>query len=101
MIECFCINDKDRPNDVPLSKWVKEGDTYNIIYATVVLPQNILAFQLQEIDLDDKCFPYQYFSSERFVISENDISKLHKLVMDSAEANSVFNQIAVQISTAS
>ena len=93
MIPCICINDKARPSDIPISKWIKEGEIYHIIYATIVLPQGVLAFQIQEIDLDDNCYPYEYFSADRFAINEDDKYKLFNLVMDSAEANRKFTQM--------
>jgi len=93
MIRCICIDDSARPNDLPLSKWVKEGEEYHIIFATVVLPQGLLAFQLHEIDLDNTCYPYQFFSAYRFAIDFEDREKLEKLVMDSAEANEFYKQV--------
>lgn len=91
MIECICINDSARPSDIPISKWVTEGEVYHIIYATIVLPQGVLAFQIQEIDLDEKCYPYEYFSADRFAINIDDQQRLFKLVMDSAEANRMYD----------
>ena len=93
MIRCICIDDRLRPNDIPLSKWVKEGEEYNIIFATVVLPQGLLAFQLQEIDLDNTCYPYQYFAANRFAIDYEDMDRLEKLVMDSAKAKDFYKQV--------
>jgi hypothetical protein len=91
MIRCICIDDRDRPADFPLSKWVKDGEAYHINFAQVVLPQGIIAFQLEEIDLDESCYPYQYFAGNRFVIDARDKKKLERLVMDCADANKFFN----------
>lgn len=92
MIKCICIDDSARPNDIPLSKWVKNGEEYHIIFATIVLPQGLLAFQLHEIDLDNTCYPYEYFSASRFAIDYEDRKRLEKLVMDSAEASNNFQK---------
>ena len=91
MIKCICIDDRYRPADFPLSKWVKDGQEYHINFAQVVLPQGVVAFQLEEIDLDDSCYPYQYFMGNRFVIELKDREKLEQLIMDCAEANKFFN----------
>lgn len=87
MIECICIDDSGRPNDLPLSKWVKKGKKYTIIYVTLVLGQRQLAFELQEIDLDESCYPYQYFLASRFIINSDDMDRLSDLVLDSRDAD--------------
>jgi hypothetical protein len=67
----ICINDKDRPNEIPLSKWIKKGNEYNVVKADYMNMQNkILGYQLQEIDLSG-CFPYLYFAASRFAIKED------------------------------
>lgn len=64
----ICINDADRPDGIPLSKWIKKGDTYTVIEVSHMRMQGgKLGFKLAEIDLDS-CFPYQYFSATRFAI---------------------------------
>ncbi len=64
----ICINDKARPDGIPTSKWVKEGETYTVTSVAKLLIQGgKLGFKLAELNIDD-CFPYQYFSAERFGI---------------------------------
>ena len=61
-----CIDDSNRPNDIPTSKWVKKGEKYTVIRAANLQMQNgMLGFQLEEIDLSG-CAPYQFFSANRF-----------------------------------
>jgi hypothetical protein len=63
----YCINDQHRPNDIPLSKWIKVGQIYTIRQVDTITIQNkMLAFKLEEIDIDD-CFPYTHFAADRFV----------------------------------
>lgn len=93
MIEAICIDNSNKPSDLPTSKWLEEGKIYHIIYATIVLPQRVLAFQLHEIDLDDSCFPYQYFSANRFIIKSIDIEALEELIMNSSEADSMVSNL--------
>lgn len=38
MVECVCINDKDRPKEIPANKWIKKGEPYTVIFTVTVLP---------------------------------------------------------------
>ena len=87
MIRCACINDKDRPNDFPESKWVQRGKLYTLQFAIVVLPQRELGFQLEEIDLDESCYPYEYFLANRFGFLKDDLHKLSDFVKECSKIN--------------
>jgi hypothetical protein len=40
---------------------------------------NKIGYKLKEIDLDESCFPYQYFDSNRFaVVDTNKIEEIEK-----------------------
>lgn len=68
----ICLNDSNKPNDIPSSKWVKKGHIYTVIKVDILNMQNKqIGFQLEEIDLSD-CFPYLYFISSRFGIPTQD-----------------------------
>lgn len=87
--EVLCIDDKNRPDGIPLSKWVKEGQRYTVIDVKKLLIQGgILGFKLQELNIDD-CFPYQFFSAHRFGIpvsqQENVEEMLNKLLEEAKE----------------
>lgn len=70
-MKVICINDKDRPNEIPTSKWVEKGKEYTVSKADYMNMQNkIMGYQLEEIDLSG-CFPYQYFAASRFAIKED------------------------------
>jgi hypothetical protein len=47
-----------------------------------VLPQKQLAFQVQEIDLDDSCSPFTWFLAKRFAFKESDLDKLAEFIQD-------------------
>lgn len=85
MIETVCINDKNKPKEIPANKWLKEGETYNVIYTVTVLPQKQLAFHLAEIELDESCKPYEYFLSSRFAFTQENLEKLMELIKDCSE----------------
>tara|TARA_R110000868_G_scaffold8307_3_gene43400 strand:- start:12885 stop:13190 length:306 start_codon:yes stop_codon:yes gene_type:complete len=63
-----CVDDSDRPDGIPLSKWVKKGDWYTVIHVAKLLIQGgKLGFKLAELNIDS-CFPYQFFAANRFGI---------------------------------
>ena len=85
MVECICINDKNKPDEIPINKWVKKGDAYTVIYTVVVLPQKQLAFHLAEIELDESCSPYEYFLASRFAFRIEHLDKLMQLIKDCSD----------------
>jgi hypothetical protein len=89
MIPCICIDDKARPADFPLSKWVEEGNKYNIVAAAVILPQGILGFQVNEIQMDANCYPYKYFSSHRFIFEDKYKKAIFEMVMGERDYSEV------------
>ncbi|MDX2303282.1 MAG: hypothetical protein NW226_10800 [Microscillaceae bacterium] len=67
-IQVICIDDKNRPNEVPLSRWIKKGEIYHIIQIDKLTAQGgIYGCKLAEIDNDDLA-PYQYFRLTRFAV---------------------------------
>jgi len=64
----LCINDTNRPDGIPTSKWITKDKEYTVIEVSKMRIQgNLLGYKLAEIDLDS-CFPYQYFAANRFGI---------------------------------
>lgn len=61
-----CIDDSNRPIDIPIEKWVKKDEEYTVLkFVKIKLQNNTLGVELNEIDLSD-CFPYTYFDAKRF-----------------------------------
>ena len=83
MIKCLCVDDKDKPSQIPQEKWIEEGKEYTILFTMTVLPQKQLAFQLEEIDLDDSCSPYTWFLAKRFAFREQDLDEIIEYIKDS------------------
>ena len=76
-MQVICINDLDKPVQIPQNKWAKKGEVYTVIYASNMTVQvNKLGFVLKEITLDESCFPYEYFDAERFAVVEANKSKV-------------------------
>lgn len=96
MVECICIDDKNKPKEIPDSKWLKEGNKYNIIYTVIVLPQRELAVMLSEIELTDKEMPYEYFLAKRFGFTEENIKKLMQLIKDCTDTDFSMEELLEQ-----
>jgi hypothetical protein len=66
-LQVICINASNKPKQIPDNKWVKEGEIYTILrLVRMNLQQNKLGIVLEEIELDESCFPYHYFDADRF-----------------------------------
>ena len=63
----MCINDANRPKEIPQNKWVKKNEIYTLISVQNLLSSDSFGFVLDEIVLDESCFPYHYFNPDRFV----------------------------------
>ncbi len=63
-----CVDDSMRPNEIPLSRWVKKGQPYHIVeIAEMAQQSSVMGCKLAEINNDD-LFPYQYFRLSRFAL---------------------------------
>jgi len=74
-MKVLCINDKNKPKEIPQHKWVKQGEEYTLIDVQHLLSSNSMGFELAEIKLDETCFPYHYFNPDRFVPIDEQILK--------------------------
>jgi len=96
MIKCVCINEKGRPKEIPSKKWIKAGREYTIIFTIIVLPQETLAVQLEEIDLDESCNPYEYFLAERFMFDIEDIQEFLDFIQECTDVNMSIKELMEQ-----
>lgn len=86
MIPCVCIDDRNKPREIPAEKWVKQDQTYRILGIYVHPAQDyIRGVKLAELLLDDSCKPYETFRMSRFAIKEEDIPALIQLAQDCAD----------------
>lgn len=98
MISCICINDKNRPKEIPPSKWIKQDEEYHVIYTVTVLPQKQLAFHLAEISLDECCVPFEYFLANRFAFTEENLLLLMELIKDCSDVEFSMDELLEQTS---
>ena len=81
----ICVDSSNRPNDIPVSKWVVKGQEYTVVKAAKLTMQGgILGYQLAEIDLTD-CVPYLFFAASRFKEKEPPIEKKEEKVEELVE----------------
>jgi hypothetical protein len=87
MIPCYCINDSDKPEEIPMRQWVKRGEKYHVTHVyKQLLQQNQLGFLLREINLKG-CAPYNCYLSSRFLFLEKDLPKLIEMIEACGELN--------------
>ena len=94
MARATCIDDKNRPPEIPLSKWVKEGEQYNII--RVCRGERYggqFVCQLMEIDLDESCAPYEFFMLKRFAIPIEDLQLLIDIIENGEDITELLTEI--------
>lgn len=96
MVEAICIDDANRPKQIPINKWVKKGQKYTIIYTVKVLPQNEIGVILSEIELTDKELPYEYFLLRRFAFTEENLKKLIELIKDCNDTDFSMDELLKQ-----
>ena len=88
-IRCICINDKNKPNEIPLEKWVKFGEMYHITWIYNQMQQKgIKGVVLLEKDISN-CIPFNCFNLNRFAILQDDLDLFKQLCKESNEFNDI------------
>lgn len=94
MARAFCIDDKNRPPEIPIDKWVKEGEQYNIIRVCRGAKYGMqFVCQLMEIDLDETCIPYEFFLLKRFAIPIEDLELLKDIIENSNDISMLLDEV--------
>jgi hypothetical protein len=96
MIECICIDDSNKPKEIPARKWIKKDKKYHIIFTTTAMPQKILAVELSEICLDESCNPYEYFDAKRFGLTYENLIKLNELIKNCSDIDFSIDELMKQ-----
>lgn len=69
-MKVVCINDSNKPKQIPQEKWIVKGNVYTVISTSSMnIQRNKIGLKLAEIDLGHTCFPYEYFDADRFAIT--------------------------------
>ncbi len=96
MIPCIRINSQNRPKEIPLNKFVVEGEKYHITFIALCLPQNILAFSIYEKPLNESNAPYEYFGGYRFGIAKEDLEAFFQMCKDCHDLNDLDIEMLIE-----
>ena len=67
-MKVICIDADNKPKNVPIEEWVKEGDTYTVTrIVRMGLQKETYGFLLKEVQLSSRSFPYELYDSSRFL----------------------------------
>jgi hypothetical protein len=67
-MKVICIDADNKPKNIPIEEWVKEGDMYNVTrIVRMGLQKDIYGFLLKEVQLSSRSFPYELYDSSRFL----------------------------------
>jgi len=62
----ICINDSNKPAEVPGGSWIEKGEAYTVVGAANMARQRMtLGYKLEEVEFPDGC-EYQYYTASRF-----------------------------------
>jgi len=65
----ICIDDANKPENIPASEWIKKDTVYTVIsVAPMGLQAGKLGYKLKEVELTEISFPYEYYDARRFGI---------------------------------
>ena len=88
-MKLLCINSESKPPEIPESKFVKEGEWYELLMVIRCMPGNIIGFQFVSPELDENCLPYICYLGTRFAMLEKDIEEFEQLCRDCADLDSL------------
>jgi hypothetical protein len=89
MIPCYCINDSDKPEEIPTSQWIKKGEKYHVTHVyNQLLQNNQFGVLLKEVNLKG-CAPYNCYLITRFVFLEKDLEMLKIMIKACGELDSI------------
>jgi len=88
MVKVICINDKNKPDNIPDTHWIVKGEAYHVTMVyNMVKQEGILGAVLKEINLENLDLGYSCFRLDRFGINEKDVPALVELAEQCAELN--------------
>ena len=68
MQKVICIDASNKPSRISPYEWLEEGMVYSVIeVARMSLQQNKYGYRLNEVQLSEQSFPYEYYDAERFI----------------------------------
>lgn len=88
-IPCICIDDKNRPSEIPVEKWIKEGEVYHITHVFKMVQMNMIqGCELKERDISE-CIPFNCFRMDRFAIAKDSLPQMIEMIRRCNNLNEV------------
>lgn len=85
-MKVLCIDDKKKPVQIPQSLWLEEGIIYTVKQVIhLPLQPGIAGFLLKEVSLSPDCFPYEFYSSNRFAVIMDSLEEKQEEVNELVE----------------
>lgn len=88
-VRIVCINDKDRPQEIPLNKWPKKDEWYTMTHLYYHPVQLVQGIDIAEMELGPEEYPYGTYKLSRFAVHKDDLEKLKQMVEDCNNLNDV------------
>lgn len=67
-MKVICIDASNKPTKISLEEWIEEGAVYTVISMSKMgLQPNKIGFKLNEVELTERSFPYEYYDASRFL----------------------------------
>ena len=99
-MKLICIDDMNRPKQIPPSKWVVAMEEYTPIRIAKMAKQgNILGVELAEICLDETNAPYELFRLDRFAFNMIEWQELQDLIAMTDEREELVELLKEQLTT--
>lgn len=87
MVECLCINAKNKPKEILLQNWISEGMQYTINYVYYHVNQGIQGVTLNEVKT--KSEKYTSYRLDRFAFTEKGFKQLKELMQECTELGKI------------
>lgn len=88
-VPCICIDDKNKPDEIPKDKWVVKLEEYHINHIFIMRNQgNIQGCELSEFDISMHK-PYNCYRLSRFAFTQENLLKLIELVIECSIINDI------------
>ena len=81
IVKCVCLDDSNKPKEIPDHLWVVQGTEYHIICVYWHPRQGVQGVDLLEIALDDNCYPFETYQLRRFGFTQKEMEQLRELAM--------------------
>lgn len=91
MVKCICIDNKNKPAEVPLTHWINKDAQYTIKHVYNMVPPNggkpHMGVTLREVDIESLDIIYKGYKIERFAFKKDDLQALIELIEACTELN--------------